>query len=187
MRYGLAMRLSPLLLVALSLAACRAEPQSVANAVATNEAAPATVLTTVPLRIGTEKGRQTITTEVAVSEAEQEQGLMHRQSLLPDHGMLFPFAMPKMASFWMKDTSLPLDLIFIRPDGTVAAILPGKPNDLTPISSNDPVSAVLEIAGGEAARRGMAVGDRIEWGDCKDGRQAPGEPINPLAFCPAHQ
>jgi len=179
------MRPSPLLLIALSLAACRAEPQSSPGAATANEGAPAATLTAVPLRIATAKDRQTISVEVAVSEAEQEQGLMHRTTLPPDHGMLFPFAMPRMASFWMKDTPLPLDLIFIRPDGTIEAILPGKPNDLTPISGNDPVSAVLEIAGGEARRRGIAVGDRIEWGDCKDGRQAPGEPINPLAFCPS--
>jgi uncharacterized membrane protein (UPF0127 family) len=175
------MRLSPLLLLAFALSACRAEPP--ANSAA-NEAAPATALSTVPLRIATATGRRTIDVELAISEGEQEQGLMHRTALPSGHGMLFPFAMPKMASFWMKDTVIPLDLIFIRPDGRVAAILSGKPNDLTPLSANDPATAVLEIAGGEATRLGLAVGDRIEWGECKDGRQKPGEPINPLAFCP---
>lgn len=150
-----------------------------------NDAAPAaSTLSTVPVRIVTATGRQTITAEVAVSGAEQENGLMHRTALPSDRGMLFPFAMPRMASFWMKDTPLPLDLVFIRPDGTIAAMLSGKPNDLTPLSTSEPVSAVLELAAGQAQRRGMAIGDRIEWGDCKDGRQAPGEPINPLAFCP---
>lgn len=171
------MRLLPLL--ALTLAACTpsAPPPQ-------NDAAPASALTTVPLRIATASGPQILNMEVAVTEAEQEQGLMHRSTLPPGHGMLFPFAFPRMASFWMKDTPLPLDLLYVRPDGTVATILHGKPEDLTPLSANDPVSAVIEIGDGEAARLHIAPGDRVQWGDCAQGRIRPGEPLNPLAFCP---
>jgi uncharacterized membrane protein (UPF0127 family) len=104
--------------------------------------------------------------ELAVDEASQAQGLMGRASLADDRGMLFPFPVPNMASFWMKNTPLPLDLLFIRPDGTIAAILQGKPNDLHPISAGEAVSAVLEIKQGRAQALGIAPGDRVQWGNC---------------------
>ncbi|MET0365347.1 MAG: DUF192 domain-containing protein [Sphingobium sp.] len=181
------MRALPLLLsfaAALPLVACKASapPQ---NEVVGNGAASAIVTTTVPLRVMTARGVQTLSMELAVTGEEQERGLMHRAPLPQGRGMLFPFPLPHIASFWMKDTPSPLDLIFVRPDGTVAAVLPGKPNDLTPISAGEPVSAVAEIAAGEAGRLGIAPNDRIEWGDCAQGRMKPGEPVNPFAFCPA--
>ena len=180
--YGVAMRLSNCLIPALAIAlsACRAEAPSPANG-----SAAAQSLSTLPLRISTTTGTQTLIVELAATEAEQERGLMHRPPLPPGRGMLFPFRLPRMASFWMKDTPAPLDLLFMRPDGTVAAILPGKPNDLTPISAGEPVSAVIEIAAGEAARLGLAAGDRIQWGACDRRRTAPGAPLNGQAFCPA--
>ena len=112
----------------------------------------------------------------------------NRTTLPRGQGMLFPFTLPRTASFWMKDTVLPLDLLFIRPDGTVAAVLRGKPGDLHPLSAGEPVSAVLEIGAGEAARLGIMAealaAIRLEWGDCTQGRQPAGTPLNPLAFCP---
>ncbi|HEX7874524.1 MAG TPA: DUF192 domain-containing protein [Sphingobium sp.] len=174
----------PLLAVALALTACKgATPSS--NEAAGNAAAGAIVATTVPLRVTTAKGVQTLSMELAITGEEQERGLMLRPPLPQGRGMLFPFPLPHIASFWMKNTPSPLDLIFVRPDGTVAAVLPGKPNDLTPISAGEPVSAVVEIAAGEAGRLGIAPNDRIEWGDCAQGRMQPGDPVNPFAFCPA--
>lgn len=172
-------RLMPLLLLALALPGCDARAPLPAN-----DAAPAPALSTVPLTIEGNGRRHALTVEVAVTEAEQEQGLMHRATLPADRGMVFPFAFPKMASFWMKNTPEPLDLLFVRPDGTIAAIDHGKQMDLTPLSANEPVSAVVEIAGGGATRLGVRVGDRVRWGDCAQGQAKPGEAINPLAFCP---
>ena len=89
---------------------------------------------------------------------------MHRQSLAPDRGMLFPYEPPRDASFWMENTLIPLDLIFIRADGTIARIADNTvPLSREPIPSLEPVAAVLEIAGGRAAELGIAPGDRVVW------------------------
>jgi uncharacterized membrane protein (UPF0127 family) len=89
---------------------------------------------------------------------------MHRQSLAPDRGMLFPYEPPQNASFWMKNTLIPLDIIFIRADGTIAMIAADTvPMSLDPIASLEPVGAVLEIAGGRAAELGVQAGDKVTW------------------------
>ncbi|MBN8818031.1 MAG: DUF192 domain-containing protein [Sphingomonas sp.] len=157
-----------LLALFLATAACRTEPVvDTANATKSLENGEESAARSVSLRISTASGaRHDFAVELAIDEQSQERGLMERASLPPDHGMLFPFPYPRIASFWMKNTPLPLDLIFIRPDGTIAAALPGKPNDLHPISAGEPVSAVLEISGGRAAALGIKVGDRVQWGDC---------------------
>lgn len=139
----------------------------------------------IPLAIRTAAGTShRFTVELAVDEPSQRRGLMGRTALAEDGGMLFPFPMPRTASFWMKGTSLPLDLIFIRPDGTIAAILQGYPNDLHPISAGEPVSAVLEIRQGRAAALGLAPGDRVQWGDCT-GAFTPSATWRPDFFCPS--
>lgn len=102
--------------------------------------------------------------EIARTPAEQAQGLMHRQSLAPDRGMLFPYSPPQEASFWMKDTLIPLDIIFIAPGGAIHRIEANAvPMSLEPVASGVPVEAVLELAGGRAAELGLAPGDRVEW------------------------
>lgn len=102
--------------------------------------------------------------EVARTPQEQETGLMHRQSLEPTRGMLFPYQTPQPVSFWMKNTLIPLDIIFIRPDGTIGRIAERtEPLSLQPIPSLEPVSAVLEIAGGRASELGVEPGDRVDW------------------------
>ena len=102
--------------------------------------------------------------EVARSPEEQAVGLMHRQSLAPDRAMLFPYDPPQPASFWMKNTLIPLDIVLIRPDGTIARIAANTvPLSLEPVPSLEPVAAVLEIAGGRAAELGIEPGDRVEW------------------------
>ena len=71
---------------------------------------------------------------------------------------------PRPASFWMKNTVIPLDMIFVRPDGTIARIAADTvPYSLDPVDSGEPVSAVLEIAGGRAAELGIAEGDKVSW------------------------
>lgn len=89
---------------------------------------------------------------------------MNRSSLAPDHGMIFPFDQPRVASFWMKNTLIPLDMVFVRADGTIANIEANTvPLSLQPVISDGPVSAVLEIAGGRSAELGIEAGDKVEW------------------------
>ena len=118
----------------------------------------------VPLTIRTASGAHRFTVEVAHTPEEQANGLMHRQSLAGDRGMLFPYEPPQDVSFWMKNTLIPLDMLFIRPDGTIARIAANTvPLSLEPVPSLEPVSAVLEIAGGRSAELGIREGDRVEW------------------------
>jgi uncharacterized protein len=118
-----------------------------------------------PLTIRSADGTAHVfTVEIARSEAEQEQGLMNRQSLGPDKGMIFPLAPVREASFWMKNTLISLDLIFVRGDGTIARIEENAvPLNLQPILSGEPVAAVLEIPGGRSAQLGIKAGDRVSW------------------------
>ena len=147
-------------MVALSpLAAC--QPQTadtnVERAVGGLDQAPLTIR-------GVDGKTHVFTVEIARSEAEQEQGLMNRQSIDPDKGMIFPLAPMREASFWMKNTLIPLDLIFVRGDGTIARIEENAvPLNLQPILSGEPVAAVLEIAGGRSAQLGIKAGDRVSW------------------------
>ena len=117
-----------------------------------------------PLTIQSQTGTHRFTVEVARTPEQQAQGLMHRQSLAPDRGMLFPYEPPQNASFWMKNTLIPLDILFIREDGTVARVAENTvPLSLDPVPSLEPVAAVLEIAGGRAAELGIRAGDKVNW------------------------
>jgi len=91
--------------------------------------------------------------ELAVSPQERARGLMFRESLPARSGMLFIFDPPQRVAFWMKNTLIPLDIIFVDRTGTVTGVHPNaQPGDLTPIEGGDSVFAVLEINGGLAAR-----------------------------------
>jgi uncharacterized membrane protein (UPF0127 family) len=118
-----------------------------------------------PLTVLSANGRShRFTVEVARTAEEQATGLMNRQNLAPDRGMIFPYQPPRNASFWMKNTLIPLDIIFIRPDRTIARIeAETVPLSLEPVPSLEPVGAVLEIAGGRAAELGIKPGDRVQW------------------------
>ncbi len=119
----------------------------------------------IPLTI-TSAGGQThrFTVEVARTKEEQARGLMERQSLAPDRGMLFPYQTPQPVAFWMKNTLIPLDMIFIAPGGRILRIEANTvPLSLEPVGSGEAVEAVLELAGGRSAELGIAAGDRVEW------------------------
>jgi uncharacterized membrane protein (UPF0127 family) len=104
------------------------------------------------------------TTELALSEPEQAYGLMFIKSLPEDQAMLFPFDPPREVIFWMKDTFIPLDMLFVRPNHTIGRIVTNaRPLDLTPISSEEPVIAVIEIRGGQVVHNGFTVGDKVVW------------------------
>lgn len=120
----------------------------------------------IPLTISTSMTTLKFRVEVARSASEQERGLMFRESLPADGGMIFPMKPPRPASFWMKNTVIPLDMIFIRADGTIARIAAETiPYSLEPVSSGEPVAAVLEIAGGRAAQLGISEEDKVSWTD----------------------
>jgi uncharacterized protein len=118
----------------------------------------------VPLTIESSGKTHRFIVEVAGTGEQQAQGLMFRKSLAPDRGMVFPRDPPGDASFWMKNTLIPLDIIFIRPDGTIARIAENTvPMSLDPVPSLEPVGAVLEIAGGRSAELGIKAGDKVRW------------------------
>jgi uncharacterized membrane protein (UPF0127 family) len=117
-----------------------------------------------PLSIKTPKTTLKFRVEVARTADEQARGLMFRESLPDDGGMIFPMNPPRVASFWMKNTVIPLDMIFIRADGTIARIAAETiPYSLEPVDSGEPVAAVLELAGGKAAALGIAENDVVNW------------------------
>ena len=118
----------------------------------------------VPLTIRTAGGERRFTVEVAGTPEQQARGLMYRQSLADDRGMVFPYDPPQAVGFWMKNTLIPLDIIFIRADGRIARISANTtPHSLEPVTSGEPIASVLEIRGGLAAELGVAVGDQVSW------------------------
>ncbi|MGP3695914.1 DUF192 domain-containing protein [Rhodobacter sp. NSM] len=97
--------------------------------------------------------------EIADTAAERSRGLMERESLPRSSGMLFLFEAPHAASFWMRNTLIPLDMIFAGPDGTVKTVHSNAiPGDLTPIKGGDGIQSVLEINGGLARALGIGPG-----------------------------
>ena len=123
-----------------------------------------TGLREVPLIIHSTTGAHRFTVEVASTPEQQERGLMYRTELAGDRGMIFPWDGQQPASFWMKDTLIPLDIIFIGPDHRIRKIAANAaPMSLDPIPSGGPVSGVLELRGGRAAELGLKVGDRVDW------------------------
>lgn len=118
----------------------------------------------VPLSIKSGAKVHKFTVEVARTEAEQTRGLMFRDKLADNAGMIFPISPLRVASFWMKNTLIPLDMIFIRADGSIARIAAETvPYSLDPVTSGEPVAAVLEIRGGRAGELGIAENDKVEW------------------------
>jgi uncharacterized membrane protein (UPF0127 family) len=117
----------------------------------------------VPLTIHSATGDHKFTVQVAATPEQQEHGLMFYRSLPGDQGMIFPYDPPQAVSFWMKNTLIPLDMLFIRADGTIARIATAKPLDETPVPSGVPIAAVLEIRGGRAAELGIREGDKVDW------------------------
>ncbi|PZR36632.1 DUF192 domain-containing protein [Caulobacter segnis] len=114
------------------------------------------------VEVVTVRGRTRFQVEIAATQAEQARGLMFRKSLAADRGMLFTYKRPQPAAFWMKNTLIPLDIIFIQPDGRILSIVRNaRPHDQTPLPSGGMVLGVLEIAGGRAAQLGILPGDRV--------------------------
>jgi uncharacterized membrane protein (UPF0127 family) len=103
------------------------------------------------------------TVELALSADQRAQGLMNRKAMADDRGMLFDFGLSRRVAMWMKNTYLPLDMLFIRADGTITRVA----SDTVPLSeaiidSGEPVHFVLELNAGTAAKLGIAFGDKVE-------------------------
>jgi uncharacterized protein len=115
-----------------------------------------------PLAIESAEQRYEFQVEVAATPAERSRGLMYRRQLADDHGMLFDFGSSGPASMWMRNTYIPLDMLFIEPDGRIRKIAAEtEPLSEGVISSDGPVRAVLELRGGIAGELGIEPGDQI--------------------------
>ena len=115
------------------------------------------------LVIATRDGtRHEFRVEMAVQPDHQTVGLMFREAVGPNEGMLFDWGAPRESSMWMRNTLVPLDMLFIAADGRVHRIAERTvPHSLAPVDSRGPVRATLELAGGTAERLNLRVGDRV--------------------------
>jgi len=154
------------LLVAGPLSACSQQATQRASAVVVGEPAvhPVSGLQVIPLSVTAGGRTHEIRVEVAQSDQEQARGLMFRTAMGADEGMLFPYDPPRVFSFWMKNTVIPLDLIFIGPDRRVINVAANAtPYSEDPITSDAPGIAVLELIGGRAAELGIGPGAEVSW------------------------
>ena len=114
------------------------------------------------LTIVSATGPHRFTVEVAETPEQMEQGLMFRRAMAPDAGMLFDYKTPTVATMWMRNTLIPLDMLFIDGQGRVVYIRANAtPQSEAIITTPLPVKAVLELGGGECARLGIRVGDQV--------------------------
>lgn len=125
-------------------------------------------------------GSETFRVEVAEKSIDLQIGLMHRKHMDSDAGMLFYFGGGEgEVSFWMKNTLIPLDMVFIRGDGSVAHIHENaEPESLARVPSRFPVAAVLELNGGETARRGIKPGDQVKHAFFRAAETRPAVPVD---------
>ena len=116
-----------------------------------------------PLSIVTEDGSHEFLVEEAKTLDQQARGMMFRESMDADTGMIFEFAEPKVATIWMKNTSIPLDILFVRSNGKILKIEHShQPYTLRSTSSEAVVAAVVELKGGESKARGIRPGDTVK-------------------------
>ena len=135
------------------------------------------------LSIETQNGAVNLMVEIADTDEERARGLMYRTTLGDKEGMLFDFKTPQPVSFWMKNTLIPLDLIFIGADGHIVSIARNaRPKSTRHIPSGGSVLAVLEIGGGRARQLGIERGDVVHqklFGNAADTQQGLPAPAQP--------
>ncbi len=125
---------------------------------------PVSGLAVIPLTVTSGDERIAFSVEVADTPEAQARGLMFRTELGDNEGMIFPYDGTRAQSFWMKNTPLPLDIIYIGPDRRISNIAAEtEPYSLDPVYSVGPVLGVLELRGGRAAELGIEPGDLVEW------------------------
>lgn len=144
--------------------ACKAKDDTAAQAPAQEQTAEDHVLPVEKLIIEKKDGSKKFgfNVEIATQPQEVMRGLMFRDSMAEDHGMLFIFGAPRQRNFWMKNTHIPLDIIYIKEDGTIGHIAKNAiPFDETPLPSVEPALTVLEINGGLSDKLGISDGDMV--------------------------
>jgi uncharacterized membrane protein (UPF0127 family) len=164
-RAGLRLALVPLAALTAACSAQSAEQAPAAAAAAEASIHPVSGLEVIPLTVDTGEDVHTFRVEVARTPREQAQGLMFRTEMGADEGMIFPREdNPRMTSFWMKNTVIPLDIIFIGPDRRIINIAADAvPYSEESVPSDAPAGAVLELNAGRAAELGIEPGDRVDW------------------------
>ena len=144
-------------------AGAASEPTESAPALAAS-VHPVSGLAVIPLTVTSGDERIAFSVEVADTPEAQARGLMFRTELGDNEGMIFPYDGTRAQSFWMKNTPLPLDIIYIGPDRRISNIAAEtEPYSLDPVYSVGPVLGVLELRGGRAAELGIEPGDLVEW------------------------
>lgn len=159
-------RMIHVLLPVALLAGCSAKQSGeAANATAANVSSESAG--TIPLIISADGKSHRFVMEVAATPEEQAKGLMFRKEIPADGGMVFPMSPPRTASFWMENTWIPLDMLFVQTDGTIAFIAADRqPYRREPVSAGIPVAGVIELRGGRTKELGIEEGDKVQWGDC---------------------
>lgn len=141
-------------------AGAKSDAKTLAEAAAVH---PISGLPVIPLTIKTAQGKKSFRVELAVTNQEQAKGLMFRTEMGANEGMLFIRNSPGVASFWMRNTVIPLDIIYIGTDGRILNIVNAIPYDETPLRSQGIAAAVLELNGGRAEQLGIKPGDSVSW------------------------
>ena len=153
--------------LALAALAVACSPQPAAEATPAAETTPArhaeSGLAVIPLTVTTATGSHRFMVEVAATAAEQQKGMMFRTAMGADEGMIFPNDPPQVRGFWMKNTVIPLDIIYIGPDRRVLNIVVGVPYSATSLPSAGPVVNVLELNAGRSVQLGIKPGDQVSW------------------------
>ena len=162
------MRLIHTIGTALFFLAAACSPQAASGGSAAPATTPATHaisgLPIIPLTVTAAGKQHRFRVEVARSENEQARGLMFRTAMGADEGMIFPMNPPRQSAFWMKNTVIPLDIIFIGADRRILNVVANAvPYSEAPLPSVGAAAAVLELNGGRAAQLGIAAGDRVDW------------------------
>lgn len=149
---------------ALALAACSPQAETTAPAPVMPYLHPQSGLQVVPLTV-TQNGREhRFRVEIAASPQEQWMGLRFREAMAADEGMIFPRDPPRMATFTMENTQIPLDMVFIGSDGVIDSIIADTtPFAPGPFMSIEPAAVVLELNAGTTARLGITPGAQVEW------------------------
>ena len=157
---------SMLLPLCVLVPACSPQAAENAPAPAASEASvhPVSGLRVIPLTVTTMSRTHSFRVEVAETPQEQAKGLMFRTEMGADEGMLFPYERPRMLSFWMRNTVMPLDLVFIDQERRIINIAENAtPYSEESILSAAPGIAVLELNGGRARELGIVAGNKVEW------------------------
>jgi uncharacterized membrane protein (UPF0127 family) len=162
------MRLIDCLGAALLLFTAACSPHAATGGAAAPAAAaavhPVSGLAVIPLSVTSAGKVHRFQVELARSDAEQEKGLMFRTAMGADEGMIFPMSPPRRAAFWMRNTVIPLDIIFIGADHRILNVAANAvPYDERPLPSAGAASGVLELNGGRAAALGIGPGDKVDW------------------------